>query len=94
MELEYTPLNHTSIAKRMDPSVTKEQKATENMQAGFIARNSILSKATKYLELVLTRPIDYRKLFKESCLVWWICRRRKGSKIDDLEEFKAKRMYY
>ena len=43
MELEYTPLNH--IAKRIGPSVPKEQMATENKQAGFIARNSILSKA-------------------------------------------------
>jgi 2-oxoglutarate dehydrogenase E1 component len=40
-EQEYTPLNH--IAKRMDPSVPKEQMASVDTQAGFIARNSILS---------------------------------------------------
>jgi 2-oxoglutarate dehydrogenase E1 component len=40
-EQEYTPLNH--IAKRMDPSVPKEQMTSEDTQAGFIARNSILS---------------------------------------------------
>ena len=45
----------------MDPSIPKEQMATENTQAGFIARNSILSKATKYLELILTRPIFSEK---------------------------------
>ena len=38
MELEYTPLNR--IAKRMDRSVPKEQMATDDMQAGFIARNA------------------------------------------------------
>ena len=42
---------------------------------------------------ILREAVDYCKLFKEACLVWWICRRRKGSKIDDAEDFKvAKRM--
>ena len=38
IDLEYTPLNR--IAKRMDPSVPKEQMATEDTQAYFIARNA------------------------------------------------------
>jgi 2-oxoglutarate dehydrogenase E1 component len=40
-EQEYIPLNH--IAERMDPSVPKEEMTSEDTQAGFIARNSILS---------------------------------------------------
>ena len=40
-EEEYTPLNF--ITKRMDPSVPKEHMSGPDTQAGFTARNSILS---------------------------------------------------
>jgi 2-oxoglutarate dehydrogenase E1 component len=40
-EEEFTPLNH--IAKRMDPSVPKEDMSGPDTQAGFTCRNSILS---------------------------------------------------
>jgi 2-oxoglutarate dehydrogenase E1 component len=40
-EKEYTPLN--SITNKMDPSVPKEEMSGHDTQAGFTARNSILS---------------------------------------------------
>ena len=40
-EEDYTPLNF--IAKRMDPSVPKEEMTGKDTQAGFTCRNSILS---------------------------------------------------